>query len=186
MSRVGKKPIDVPGGVKIEIKSEEILVKGPKGALTRTIPSLISVELVDGQIQVKRLQEIKRARELHGLIRTLIANMVTGVEKGFEKGLEMRGIGYRGECKGKELSLSIGFSHPVVFPIPEGIDIEVIKRPSVAQMAVINIMVRGIDKELVGQTCAKVRAADPPEPYKGKGIRNMGEYVRKKAGKRAV
>ena len=188
MSRVGMRPIDVADGVKVDINDGGILVAGPKGSLTGKIPLSISVEFADGQILVKRLQETKRSGALHGLTRALIANMVTGVEKGVEKGLEMRGISYRGEYREKEreLSLFVGFSHPVVFSIPDGIDIEVIKRPPVAQMAITRIMVRGIDKALVGEICARLRAASPPEPYKGKGIRNLGEYVRKKAGKRAV
>ncbi|HDI51258.1 MAG TPA: 50S ribosomal protein L6 [Bacteroidetes bacterium] len=175
MSRVGKVPIEIPQGVKIETRESSIKVNGPKGELSRTIDPALTIKIEDGKIYLKRPTDSRYHRSLHGLYRSLIANMVTGVSEGFQKRLEIVGVGYRAEKKGKSLVLQLGFSHPIVFFPPEGIDI-VVESPT-------SIVVNGIDKELVGLVAAKIRSFRPPEPYKGKGIRYAGEYVRKKAGK---
>ncbi len=177
MSRIGRKPIDIPEKVTVEIgKNNKVTVKGPKGELTRTFHPDMTIEIKDGQILVTRPTDQRHHRALHGLTRALLANMVTGVSQGFVKELEMVGVGYRAILKGKALDLSLGFSHPVVIEPPEGINFEVEKSGRAFR-------VMGIDKELVGEVAAKIRALRPPEPYKGKGIRYRGEYVRMKAGK---
>ncbi len=177
MSRIGRKPIDIPEKVTVEIgKNNKVTVKGPKGELTRTFHPDMTIEIKDGQILVTRPTDQRHHRALHGLTRALLANMVTGVSQGFVKELEMVGVGYRAILKGKALDLSLGFSHPVVIEPPEGITFEVEKSGRAFR-------VMGIDKELVGEVAAKIRALRPPEPYKGKGIRYRGEYVRMKAGK---
>jgi large subunit ribosomal protein L6 len=175
MSRIGKAPIPIPHGVEINRVGSTVEVKGPKGALSHTIPEGISIQVEDGVIQVKRKGDAKRERSLHGLSRTLIANMVTGVTAGFEKGLEIVGIGYRAALQGRNLQLSLGYSHPVIYPIPDGIEVDVEKQNK--------ITVKGIDKQKVGQVAAEIRSFRKPEPYKGKGIRYVGEQVRRKAGK---
>jgi large subunit ribosomal protein L6 len=175
MSRIGKSPIPIPQGVEIKRAGSTVEVKGPKGALFHTIPEGVSIKIEDGVIHVKRKGDAKRERSLHGLSRTLIANMVTGVTAGFEKGLEIVGIGYRAALQGRNLQLSLGYSHPVIYPIPEGIEVEVEKQNK--------ITVKGIDKQKVGQVAAEIRSFRKPEPYKGKGIRYVGEQVRRKAGK---
>jgi large subunit ribosomal protein L6 len=175
MSRIGKAPIPIPQGVEIKRAGSTVEVKGPKGALSHTIPEGISIQVEDGVIQVKRKGDAKRERSLHGLSRTLIANMVTGVTAGFEKGLEIVGIGYRAALQGRNLQLSLGYSHPVIYPIPDGIEVDVEKQNK--------ITVKGIDKQKVGQVAAEIRGFRKPEPYKGKGIRYVGEQVRRKAGK---
>lgn len=178
MSRVGKKPISIPSGVKVEIDQNEIRVSGPKGELKKEIHPSLKIQMNENEIVVFRSSESKFHRSLHGLARALIANMVEGVNNGYRKALEIRGIGYKAELKGKKLNLSLGFSHPILFAPPEGIKID-LSGPN-------KIAVSGIDKELVGMVAAKIRSFRPPEPYKGKGIRYEGEFVRKKAGKAAV
>jgi large subunit ribosomal protein L6 len=178
MSRVGKKPIPIPAGVKVEIKSNHIKVTGPKGELNRDIHPSMAVQTDQNTLVVKRPSESKFHRSLHGLTRSLIANMVGGVISEYQKALEIQGIGYKAESKGTKLYLSLGLSHPILFSPPEGVRIE-LDGPT-------KIKVSGIDKQLVGVVAAKVRSFRPPEPYKGKGIRYQGEMVRKKAGKTAT
>jgi large subunit ribosomal protein L6 len=175
MSRVGKAPIALPKGVEIRIDGSRVTVKGPKGELTRDINPEMTLEQNEGQLMVTRPTDQQRHRAQHGLTRALVDNMVRGVSEGFAKNLEMQGVGYRAQMQGKDLQLAIGFSHPVLVPPPPGIEFEVEQNT--------RIIVRGIDKELVGQVAADVRKIRPPEPYKGKGIRYVGEYVRRKAGK---
>lgn len=175
MSRIGKVPIDVPSGVEVKLDGDTIRVKGPKGTLERQLPAEMQVSIEDGQILVNRPSDAKEHRSLHGLTRTLIANMVHGVTQGFEKRLEIQGVGYRAAKQGNKLVLSMGYSHPVEFETPPNMEIEV--------PAPTRITVRGIDKEQVGQLAADIRAVRKPEPYLGKGIRYEGEYVRRKAGK---
>ncbi len=175
MSRVGKMPIAVPKGVEVRIDGPHVVVKGPKGELSRDLVPEITVEQHDGQIVVSRPSDQARHRAMHGLTRTLVANMVAGVSEGFSKTLEMQGVGYRAQMQGKELVLAVGFSHPVQIPPPPNIEFEV--------EGTSKIIVRGISKEQVGQVAADIRKVRPPEPYKGKGIRYAGEYVRRKAGK---
>ena len=175
MSRRGRAPIAVPQGVELKQAGSAVQVKGPKGVLSQTIPAGISLEIEAGVVHVKRKGDAKRVRSLHGLIRTLIANMVQGVTKGFEKELEIVGIGYRANVQGKNLQLNLGYSHPVLYPIPQGIELAVEKQT--------RITVKGMDKQKVGQVAAEIRGFKKPEPYKGKGIRYIGEQVRRKAGK---
>jgi large subunit ribosomal protein L6 len=177
MSRIGKKPIEIPPGVSVSVDPGRVMVNGPLGELTQMIPTRIRVEQRDGELSVSRPTERGDDRALHGLTRTLVANMVEGVTKGFEKRLEIQGVGYRAALRGQALELAVGFSHPVVVDPPAGITFEV---PTATE-----ILVKGIDKQRVGQIAANVRAVRPPEPYKGKGIRYQGEYVRRKVGKRA-
>jgi large subunit ribosomal protein L6 len=177
MSRIGNTPIDLPAGVSVSISPGRVMVNGPLGELSQTVPRRISVEQRDGELVVMRPTERGEDRALHGLTRTLVANMVEGVTKGFEKALEIQGVGYRAGMRGADLELNVGYSHPVVKKAPLGITFEV---PAPNQ-----ILVKGIDKQRVGQVAAEVRAVRPPEPYKGKGIRYAGEYVRRKIGKRA-
>jgi large subunit ribosomal protein L6 len=177
MSRIGKKPIEIPPGVSVSVDPGRVMVNGPLGELTQRIPTRIRVEQRDGELSVSRPTERGDDRALHGLTRTLVANMVEGVTKGFEKRLEIQGVGYRAALRGQALELAVGFSHPVVVDPPAGITFEV---PTATE-----ILVKGIDKQRVGQIAANVRAVRPPEPYKGKGIRYQGEYVRRKVGKRA-
>jgi large subunit ribosomal protein L6 len=177
MSRIGKRPIEIPDGVTVTIEPTRVAVVGPLGALAQEVPGRISIEQGDGQVVVTRPTERGEDRALHGLTRTLVANMVEGVTKGFEKKLEIQGVGYRAALKGTDLELSVGYSHPVTIKPRTGITFEV---PAPTQ-----ILVRGTDKQVVGQTAAEIRKVRPPEPYKGKGIRYEGEYVRRKVGKRA-
>jgi large subunit ribosomal protein L6 len=177
MSRIGKTPIELPGGVSVSLSPGRVIVNGPLGELNQQVPLRMKLEQADGEIVVSRPTERGDDRALHGLTRSLIANMVEGVTKGFEKRLEIQGVGYRAALRGQALELSVGFSHPVVVEPPAGITFEV---PTPTE-----ILVKGIDKQQVGQTAAEVRAVRPPEPYKGKGIRYEGEYVRRKVGKRA-
>jgi large subunit ribosomal protein L6 len=177
MSRIGRKPIELPAGVLVAISPGRVQVNGPLGELSQSVPQRITVEKSDNEIVVTRPTERGEDRALHGLTRTLIANMVEGVTKGFEKHLEIQGVGYRAQLKGADLELAVGFSHPVVVKPREGISFEV---PVPTQ-----IVVKGIDKQMVGQTAAEVRKVRPPEPYKGKGIRYRDEQVRRKVGKRA-
>ena len=175
MSRIGKKPIALPTGVKVAVRDGRVSVTGQKGSLERPLLEGIEMEVADGAINVKRLADDKRSRSFHGLMRTLVANMVEGVSKGFEKKLEIVGIGYRSELKGNNLALYLGYSHPIDFPLPKGISAEVDKQTFVT--------IKGIDKELVGQTAAKIRDLRKPDPYKGKGVKYAGEVLRRKAGK---
>ena len=177
MSRVGLAPIAIPDDVSVSVTSNAVHVNGPRGELHRTIPDGIAVEQEGGTIFVKRRSEEREVRALHGLIRSLIANMVEGVTRGFEKRLEIHGVGYRAQKQGSALELAVGYSHTVRKPAPDGVEFEV---PTPTR-----ITVRGIDKELVGQVAAEVRAIRAPEPYKAKGIRYEGEYIRRKAGKAA-
>src|SRR2546422_1010622 len=177
MSRIGRQPIPVPSGVNVAIDPGRIMVNGPLGELTQQLPIRIKVEKQDDAIVVTRPTERGEDRALHGLTRTLIANMVEGVTKGFEKRLEIQGVGYRAAMRGTALELNVGYSHPVVKEAPLGISFEV---PAPTQ-----IVVKGVDKQQVGQIAAEIRKVRPPEPYKGKGIRYEGEYVRRKVGKRA-
>jgi large subunit ribosomal protein L6 len=175
MSRIGKKPIPLPKGVMVEVKDGLVSVKGQKGALQRPLLEGVEVDITDGVVTLRRTGEDKRSRSYHGLMRTLVANMVEGVSNGYEKKLEIVGIGYRSELKGNSLALYLGYSHPIDFPLPQGISAEVEKQTLVT--------IRGIDKELVGQIAAKIRDLRKPDPYKGKGVKYAGEVLRKKAGK---
>jgi large subunit ribosomal protein L6 len=177
MSRIGKQPIPVPASVSVSISPGRIHVNGPLGELVQQVPARMKVEQRDGELVVERPTERGDDRALHGLTRTLIANMVEGVTKGFEKRLEIQGVGYRATMRGDALEVAVGFSHPVVKEAPDGITFEV---PAPTQ-----IVVKGTDKQQVGQVAAEIRRIRPPEPYKGKGIRYEGEHVRRKVGKRA-
>ena len=177
MSRIGKQPIPVPDGVSIEIAPEQVSVKGPKGELSERIDREMTVEQEDGAVVVRRPSDRGEHRALHGLTRSLIYNMVAGVTEGFEKRLEIQGVGYRAQLKGKNLELALGFSHPVPIEAPAGVEFEV---PQPTQ-----VIVRGISKQVVGETAARIRKQRPPEPYKGKGVRYEGEHVMRKVGKRA-
>ena len=177
MSRIGKRPIDVPAGVTVSVDPGVVTVTGPKGSLEQVVPTRIGIAQDDGSILVTRPTERGEDRALHGLTRTLIANMVEGVTEGFEKRLEIQGVGYRAAMSGSDLELQVGYSHSVRVQPREGISFEV---PIPTQ-----VIVRGIDKQVVGQTAAEIRKVRPPEPYKGKGIRYEGEFVRRKVGKRA-
>ncbi len=178
MSRIGLAPINVPDAVKVKPDGQHLSVEGPKGKLSVALPSRISVELKEQRVHVACAGQEQADRALHGLYRALIANMVRGVAEGFSKELEVVGVGYRAQLQGKQLSLSVGFSHPVIVPIPEGITLEVPKPTSV--------IVKGPDRQAVGQFAANLRRIAPPEPYKGKGIKYVGEIVRRKAGKAAT
>jgi large subunit ribosomal protein L6 len=177
MSRIGKRPITIPKGVEVSVDGARVAVKGPRGSLERSFHRDMRIILDDGELRVERPSEEREHRSLHGLTRTLLANMVEGVTGGFEKRLEIVGVDYRAALRGKDLELALGFSHPVTVPAPPGIEFEV--------PAPTRIVVRGIDKELVGEVAAEIRLIRKPEPYKGKGVRYEGEHVRKKAGKAA-
>ncbi|KAF0207770.1 MAG: 50S ribosomal protein L6 [Actinomycetota bacterium] len=177
MSRIGKQPIPVPSGVEVTINGNEVVAKGPKGTLTSSFDKDMIIEQEDGFVTVSRPSDERRHRSLHGLTRTLIANMVVGVSEGFKKDLEIVGVGYRAVLKGTDLDLSLGFSHPVVVTAESGITFEV--------PVPTKISVSGIDKQRVGQVAAEIRKIRPPEPYKGKGVRYAGEHVRRKLGKAA-
>ena len=175
MSRIGKMPIPVPSGVQVEIQESRVNVKGPKGELNLDVIDGVSLELREGELLVSRATDQPRHKALHGLTRSLIANMVTGVSEGFTKTLELQGVGYRAQMQGTALSLAVGYSKPVLVAPPDGIEFQV--------EGTTRVTVRGIDKQQVGQVTADVRKVRPPEPYKGKGIRYSGEFVRRKAGK---
>ncbi len=175
MSRVGKMPVTVPSGVDIQVAGSHVIVKGSKGELSREFPERVSFTIDDGVVSVVREDDTRESKALHGLSRALLANMVHGVSEGFSKVLEIQGVGYRASLKGQDVELLVGFSHPVDVPAPAGITFDV-PEPT-------RIVVSGIDKEQVGQVAANIRKIRPPEPYKGKGIRYAGEYVRRKAGK---
>jgi large subunit ribosomal protein L6 len=177
MSRIGKQPIAIPDGVNVAVDPGRVTVNGPLGELTQNVPIRMLIEKEDGQLLVKRPTERGDDRALHGLTRSLVANMVEGVTNGFEKRLEIQGVGYRASLRGTALELNVGYSHPVVIDAPAGITFEVPVQTEV--------VVKGIDKQQVGEIAAEIRAVRKPEPYKGKGIRYRGEYVRRKVGKRA-
>jgi len=177
MSRIGKKPITFPKNVKISQSGGIVKVEGPKGALSSKLPEGITMVIADGNLVIERKTDERLARAYHGLARTIIGNMVDGVSNGFEKRLEISGVGYRAEVSGNSLKLILGFSSPVQYNIPKGIEVKVDKQ--------INIFVSGIDKQLVGRVAAEIRALKKPEPYKGKGIKYVGEYIKRKAGKSA-
>jgi large subunit ribosomal protein L6 len=177
MSRIGRQPIPVPAGVSIAIDPGRVMVNGPLGELTQQVPTRMTIERRDDELVVTRPTDRGEDRALHGLTRSLVANMVEGVTKGFEKKLEIQGVGYRAALRGTSLELNVGYSHPVVIDAPQGITFEV---PAPTQ-----ISVKGVDKQQVGEIAAEIRKVRPPEPYKGKGIRYEGEYVRRKVGKRA-
>ncbi|TQM71638.1 LSU ribosomal protein L6P [Actinomadura hallensis] len=175
MSRIGRNPITVPSGVEVSIDGREVTVKGPKGTLSHTVAEPIEVNLEDGKVVVRRPNDINKVRGLHGLTRTLINNMVVGVTEGFKKTLEIQGVGYRVVAKGKNLEFSLGYSHPITVEPPEGITFKV-EKPT-------QLVVEGIDKQKVGEVAANIRKLRRPDPYKGKGVRYEGEYVRRKVGK---
>ena len=175
MSRIGKAPITIPSGVEVSIAGRTVTVKGPKGTLTRDIPGEISIRKEESTLYVERPNDERANRAMHGLSRTLVSNMVIGVTDGFAKELEIVGVGYRAEAQGQNLRLALGFSHPVIVPAPAGITFEVPQQT--------RVIVKGIDKELVGQVAADIRAIRKPEPYKGKGVRYLDERVLRKAGK---
>ncbi|MCI1997164.1 MAG: 50S ribosomal protein L6 [Olsenella sp.] len=177
MSRIGKKPVQIPAGVTVTVEGSHVSVKGPKGELDRTFSELVTISQEGEEILVTRNDEFTDSNAQQGLTRTLISNMVEGVSKGFEKKLELTGVGYRAALKGKDLDLSLGYSHPVIYVAPEGISFEVPDNT--------HIVVKGISKEQVGQVAAEVRSKRPPEPYKGKGIHYEGEHIRRKLGKAA-
>jgi large subunit ribosomal protein L6 len=175
MSRIGKSPISIPAKVQITIDGSHINIKGPKGELSRVLPQAITVEQEGETLLVKRRDESRSSRQLHGLSRSLVANMVEGVSQGFQRRLEIQGVGYRAQVQGRNLTLTVGYSHPVQIEPPQGIQLAVEGNT--------NVIVSGFDKELVGNIAARIRDVRPPEPYKGKGIRYAGEVVRRKAGK---
>lgn len=175
MSRIGKRPISLPNKVTVAIDGQSITVKGPKGELSRVLPAEVTVAQDGETLSVVRRDDSRTARQRHGLCRTLVANMVEGVSQGFQRRLEIQGVGYRAQVQGKNLVLNVGYSKPVEMEPPAGIQVAVENN--------VNVIVSGIDKEVVGNTAARIRAVRPPEPYKGKGIRYAGEVVRRKAGK---
>jgi large subunit ribosomal protein L6 len=177
MSRIGKKPIPIPQGVKVQLDGLTVRAEGPKGKLSQDVPAGLTARVADGTLVIERHGEDRRARALHGLARALVANMVTGVKDGFERRLEIVGIGYRAQMQGKSIQLALGYSHPVLFPLPDGVTAEIDRQ--------VAITLRGPDKAVLGQTAAKLRALREPDPYKGKGIRYAGEQVRRKVGKKA-
>lgn len=179
MSRIGKNPIQIPSGVTVTVDGKTISVKGPKGELKQTFHDNMLISVKDNQVVVERPNNVKLNKGLHGLTRTLIANMIEGVTKGYEKQLEILGVGYRAAISGTKLTLALGFSHPIEFPAPAGISIELDKDKKNI------IIIKGADKQLLGEVAAKIRGFKKPEPYKGKGIRYLGEYVPQKAGKAA-
>lgn len=175
MSRIGNLPIPIPPDVKVTLSDGTIQVNGPKGQLERELPKGVDVVVRENEIVIQRPDDSRKAKSAHGLTRTLVSNMVMGVSQGFERKLEIVGVGYRAERQDKGLLLTLGYSHPVFYPLPSGIDVVVEKQ--------VSLTVKGIDKELVGAVSAKIRSFRPPEPYKGKGIRYVGEHVRRKVGK---
>jgi large subunit ribosomal protein L6 len=177
MSRIGKKPIVIPDGVKVAIEGRTVRAQGPKGALAQDVPAILSVAVQNNQVVVSRDSDQRTVRALHGLTRSLLANMVNGVKTGFERKLDIVGIGYRAQLQGRNIQLALGYSHPVIFPLPEGISADIERQ--------VAITLRGADKALLGQTAAKLRALRKPDPYKGKGIKYSDEVIRRKVGKKA-
>ncbi len=176
MSRIGKKPVPIPSGVTANVEGQTVKMKGPKGALALVLPDDVAVKMDKGTIKVDPRSETKRARSMWGTSRTLVANLVAGVTKGFEDKLEITGVGYRASVQGKNLQIALGYSHDVIYPIPEGI--------AIATPKPTEILITGIDKQKVGQVAAEIRGFRPPEPYKGKGVRYSGEYIFRKEGKK--
>ena len=177
MSRIGKKPIPIPQGVKVQVDGSVVRAEGPKGKLSQPVPTVLSAALDNGRLVIARQNEARMTRALHGLTRALVASMVNGVKDGFERKLEIVGIGYRAQMQGRAIQLALGYSHPVIFALPEGVTAEIDKQTA--------ITLRCADKALLGQTAARLRELRKPDPYKGKGIRYAGEVVRKKVGKKA-
>ena len=177
MSRIGRKPVSIPQGVKVQVEGNTVRAEGPKGRLAKPVPAGLSAKLEGDQVVISRASDERKVRALHGLARALVANMVTGVKDGFEKKLEIVGIGYRAQLQGRVLQLALGYSHPVIFPLPEGITAEIDKQTA--------ITLRGADKALLGETAARLRALRKPDPYKGKGIKYADEFIRRKVGKKA-
>jgi large subunit ribosomal protein L6 len=177
MSRIGKKPIPVPQGVKVLVDGNTVRVEGPKGQLSQRVPDSVSVKMESNVLTVDRSSDHRTVRALHGLTRSLLANMVHGVKDGFERKLEIVGIGYRAQLTGKNLQLALGYSHPVIFPLPDGVQAEVERQ--------VSITLKGADKAQLGQVAAKLRALRKPDPYKGKGIKYAEEQIRRKVGKKA-
>lgn len=177
MSRIGKKPVPIPQGVKVHVEGATVRAEGPKGTLVQPVPAGLTAKLEGNQIVISRAGDDRKVRALHGLARALVANMVTGVKDGFEKKLEIVGIGYRAQVQGRAIRLALGYSHPVVFPLPEGITAEIDKQTA--------ITLRGPDKAVLGQTAARLRMLRKPDPYKGKGIKYADEHIRRKVGKKA-
>jgi len=174
MSRIGRQPVAIPKGVTVSVKDGTVQARGPKGSLSRSIPELVTVEVKGSEVLVQRADDTKPARERHGLVRSLVNNMVTGVTSGLEKKLEIVGVGFKAETQGRKLVMSLGFSHPVEYALPQGIEVKVDKAI---------LAVSGADKELVGQTAANIRGFRPPDSYKGKGVRYFGEHIKLKPGK---
>ena len=177
MSRIGKKPIPIPQGVKVQIEGATVRAEGPKGKLSQPVPAGLSAKVDNGILVIGRDNEERRVSALHGLTRSLVFNMVTGVKDGFERKLEIVGIGYRAQLQGRNIQLALGYSHPVIFPLPEGITADIDKQTA--------ITLRGADKALLGETAAKLRSLRKPDPYKGKGVKYADEYIRRKVGKKA-
>ena len=186
MSRVGRTPIEIPEGVKVSVEGNLVEVTGHKGELKSSLHPLITVRVTDNNVLVQRQGDSKKERSLHGLCRSLVANMVKGVSEGYEKAVEIRGIGFRAQVKDRKLTLNLGYSHSIDVDVPEGIEVEVVKKPTVEQLAVTLIIIKGINKQGIGNFAAALRKLRPPEPYKGKGVRNVGEYIKRKAGKKAA
>jgi large subunit ribosomal protein L6 len=177
MSRIGKLPIPIPQGVKIQVEGATVRAEGPKGKLAQAVPTGLTTRVADGTIFIERAGDDRHVRALHGLARALVANMVTGVKDGFERRLDIVGIGYRAQMQGRNIQLALGYSHPIIFPLPDGVTAEIDKQ--------IAITLRGADKAVLGQTAAKLRALRKPDPYKGKGIKYANEVIRRKVGKKA-
>ena len=177
MSRIGRKPVSIPQGVKVNIDGAVVRAEGPKGKLMQPVPAGLSAKLENNQLVISRSGDDRKTRALHGLARALVANMVTGVKDGFERKLEIVGIGYRAQLQGRAIQLALGYSHPVIFSLPEGVTAEIERQ--------VSITLRAADKAVLGQTAAKLRALREPDPYKGKGIRYSNEVVRRKVGKKA-
>ena len=177
MSRIGKLPIPIPQGVKIQVDGATVRAEGPKGKLAQAVPTGLTTRVADGTIFIERAGDDRQVRALHGLARALVANMVTGVKDGFERKLDIVGIGYRAQMQGRNIQLALGYSHPIIFPLPDGVTAEIDKQ--------VAITLRGADKAVLGQTAAKLRALRKPDPYKGKGIKYANEVIRRKVGKKA-
>lgn len=177
MSRIGKQPIPIPQGVKVQVTDGRIAAEGPKGKLTQPVPRELAAAVDNGRLVITRTSDERHIRAIHGLTRALAANMVHGVKTGFERKLEIVGIGYRAQAQGKNIQLALGYSHPVIFPLPEGITAEIDKQ--------VSITLRGADKALLGETAARLRALRKPDPYKGKGVKYAEEHIRRKVGKKA-
>ena len=186
MSRIGKQPINVPSGIKVSVEKSRVVVEGKKGSLEVPVPAGISVELRNSVLEAKRNDDSRQSRAFHGLTRALLANAVRGVEEGFGKKLDVVGIGYRAQVRGKYLNLTLGYSHPTEFPIPEGIEISVAREPRTISNYVTTISIDGYDRQRVGQIAADIRSLRPPDAYKGKGVRYSDEEVRTKVGKKGA